>query len=166
MGTILVGAEEVLLTPDPGSYAASHPLESGLELVLALTHSPTVRLVVAVGTTDAEQARYWLQMNGLPGAQVLPLLEVDSDRPVWESQWHLIEQERSRGPLTTVVTAYAPVFTKCVLSYQGVVLFGRPGSIGHDQERPTWETLHKRVIEQRRADMLKAVIANPQLEVE
>lgn len=141
-GTLLVGAEEVVLRQDRDSYAASQPIHEGMELISALSNKMAGRFVLTVNTVDLEPAQYWCRMNGLRGAHVMPLSVVDSLVDAEIGQWHQIERQRSQGPLWMVVTAYPLVWEKCQGAYQSSVLFGRRGRLLETPTlRPAWQDL-------------------------
>ena len=150
-GTLLVGAEGVILIPDQEAYGASRPIHEGLELVLQLKNFPTGRLVVLVGEEDTKLAEHWVKVQGLKGAGVVGIAAEDRHEDPDLAQWYAIERQRSAGPINMVLTAYQSVYDCCKVTHQPVLLFGRRGAIGSLDNRFTWDDLHNRVIRTRDA---------------
>ena len=153
MPGFFVGAEGVILLRDEDSYAASRPHHAGLELVTALMHLPLVQLYVHVDTEDIVGAEYFMRMNGIPSASVVPLTPSDRSEEPWMSQWLAIERERSKGPLTLVLTAWGEVFERCLGTYQAALLYARRGGVETIGELPSWDQLRDRVTFRRQAEI-------------
>jgi hypothetical protein len=150
-GPLLVGAEGVLLIEDKGSYAASRPITEGIELAMQLFHFPTSRMVVLTGLVDTDGAQHFCRIHGLAKAAVVGINPEDKIEDPWTAQWYSIERERAAGPINMVLTSYPEVFERCMESHQPVLLFGRRGSVGTLDTRPSWGQLHERVIARRDA---------------
>jgi hypothetical protein len=150
-GSLLVGAEGVILIPNQKAYGSSRPIDEGLELISKLMAFPTTRTAVLVEIEDADVASYWLKVHGLPktSAIVIPPEDRHVDNDL--AQWYSIERERSKGPVDLVVTAWYSVYERCSNSHQPVVLFGRRGAIGSLDASPSWDELHQRIIRNRDA---------------
>lgn len=138
----------MLLRPDPDSYAASRPINEGLELIMMLEKFPTSQVTVVCNTDSTlTEAAYFMRMNGLPKAQVVFTAVEDKDERPALSQWHAINRLRARGPINLVVTSYREVYERCTQSHQAVLLFGRTGALSSMvEEHPAWEDLHARVL--------------------
>jgi hypothetical protein len=144
-GPLFVGAEGVILHPDENAYAASRPINEGLELVMQLEKFPTSSLTILCNTESQMDAEYFVKMNGLPHARVV--LTSPEDRNEWPylSQWAAINRERAKGPVNLVLTSYREVWDRCVQSYQACLLFGRRGALSTIETALSWEQLHERV---------------------
>src|SRR5665647_2047254 len=129
-GTLLVGAEGVILTADSESYGASRPIHEGLELVLQIRTFPTARTVVMVGVEDTEMAEHWMKLQALKGVTVVGINPEDREEDPGLAQWYIIERQRANGPINLVLTAHEDVYERCVTTHQPVLLYGRKGSIG------------------------------------
>jgi hypothetical protein len=153
-GPLVVGAEGVILLPDKSAYASSRPLLDGLELVLQLEKFPTSQLTIICHTADGTNADYFCKMNGLPHARVLLTAPEDADEPIAVAQFNAINRIRAQGPVNVVLTAYKDVYTRCVQSYQGALLFGRKGALSTLEDVPSWQELHDKVkqVKQARLD--------------
>ena len=153
-GPLIVGAEGVILLPDPTAYASSRPLNDGLELVLLLEKFPTSKVTILCHTQNQVDAEYFCKMQGLPHAQVMITSPEDMEEPVAVSQWKLIQKIRAQGPVNCVLTSYKDVYTRCVQSYQAALLYGRKGALSTMEEAPSWQDLHDRVkqVKQARLD--------------
>lgn len=149
-GTLLVGAENVILVPDQ-AYASSRPIPEGLELVLKLRTFPITRTIVMVGTQDAEAALHFCRLNGLPTVDIDTVLPEDEDLDSAEAQWNLIQRRRAGGPIPLVITAYPRVYQLCTTSHQPVLLYGRRGGLYESEGQPSWDELHNRVTKHREA---------------
>lgn len=152
-GTLIVGAEGVILIPDEDSYGASRPLMEGLELVMMLRHYPTTRTVITVGVEDTEMPEHFMKINGLPQVNVVGIAPEDRHEDPGTAQWYIIERQRAAGPIGLVLTAWQSVYERCKASHQPVLLFGRRGALGAMPERPTWDELHMRVQRHREAEV-------------
>ena len=144
-GTLVVGAENVILQADEEAYASSRPILEGLELVLMMEKFPTSQLIIICNTDDETAANYWVKMNGLPKARIILIAPEDADSATDVAQWHAIQRERARGPLNYVLTAYKTVYTHCVQTHQAALLFGRKGALSSMETALSWEELHDRV---------------------
>ena len=149
-----MGAEGVILLPDNSAYASSRPINEGLELVLLLEKFPTSQVTIVCHTDDSSAADYFVRMNGLPHARVLLTTAEDQDEPIPVAQWNAINRIRAQGPVNLVLTSYKDVYTRCMQSYQGALLFGRKGALSTMEEAPSWQDLHDRVkqVKQARLD--------------
>lgn len=153
-GPLLVGAEGVVMLQDEQNYGASRPLMEGLALVMQMRHHPTTRTTMMVNQVETGMAEHWMQIHGLTGVGVKGIVPEDKEEDPGLAQWYVVERARSAGPIHLVITAYAEVFQRCVDSHQPVMLYGRRGSLGTDQEiRPTWDQLHAKVIRHREAEV-------------
>lgn len=153
-GPLLVGAEGVLLIVDEENYGASRPLMEGLELVMQMRHHPTTRTTVMVGVVETDMAEHYMKIHGLTGVNVRGIAPEDRDEDPAMAQWYVVERQRSAGPINLVLTAYSLVYQKCVTTHQPVLLFGRRGSLGTDQEvRATWDELHAKVLRHQDAEV-------------
>jgi len=150
-GPLLIGAEGVILTPNPEWYGASRPISEGLELALQLGHFPTSRTLIAVGTSVADDATRWCKLHGLREVDVVTMAPEDRHVTPEDAQWYTIERQRARGPLHLVLTSYATVFVRCKVSHQPVLLFGRRGSLGAAPPQKSWDEMHARIVRQREA---------------
>lgn len=159
-GSLLVGAEGVILVPDKDSYGSSRPIDGGLELVSRLKSFPTSRTAILVATKDIKVAEYWVNSNGLLGVSVVPLRTEDQALGHDLAQWYAIERERSTGPVNLVLTAWHSVFERCTNSHQPVLLYGRRGTIGSLEPLEEWDKLHEQIIKTRDALLEEEVNAN------
>lgn len=150
-GTLLVGAEGVILLPDEDSFGASRPIHEGLEIVLQIRTFPTARTVIVVGIEDTKVAEHWMKVQGLKGVSVVGIHPEDREEDPARAQWYAIERQRSAGPISMVLTAFHSVYDACTLTHQPVLLFGRRGTIGSLDNRATWNDLHQRVLKSRDA---------------
>ena len=151
-GTLVVGAEGVILVKDEQSYGASRPLTEGLELVMQLMHHPTTRTVVVVGETDTEGIGHFLKIHGLGRAGSKAINVEDKNIDPALAQWYVINRIRAQGPIGLVLTAYPEVYNKCVISHQPCLLFGRKGALGAPEQRASWNELHERVLKRLNAE--------------
>lgn len=152
-GPLLVGAEGVVLIPDPDSYGASRPLMEGLALVMQMRHHPTTRTTMMVGQVDTGMAQHWMSIHGLNGVSVRGIAPEDKEEDPGLAEWYVIERLRSAGPVNLVLTAYPEVYSRCTSSHQPVLLYGRRGSLGGTEQRDTWGQLHAKVLRHREAEV-------------
>ena len=150
-GTLLVGAEGVIIVPSAESYAAGRPITEGLELVLQLMHFPTTQTSVLVGLVDTTPADYFCKINGLAKAGLVGIAKEDRHEDPAMAQWYAIERMRARGPLNMVLTSYSDVWVRCTETHQPALLFARRGALGTLGERKPWEDLHAQVVRSRDA---------------
>lgn len=152
-GLLVVGAEEVLLVRDGESYAASRPIVEGIELTKQLFSFPTSRAVVIAGVTDPVGPTHFCHIHGLAKVNLVTIAPEDKDADIGDAQWYAIERQRANGPVNLVVTAYPEVFERCLASHQPAVLFGRRGSVGTLDTRPSWADLHGKVVRHQNAQI-------------
>lgn len=150
-GPLIIGAEGVLLIRDEESYAASRPVDEGIELALQLSHFPTSRVVILVDLVDTEPMEHFCRIHGLTKAATVGIAPEDAEEDSWRAQWYALERQRSSGPVNMVLTAHPEVFSNCTASHQPAILFARRGALGDLEVRSTWNELHERVIRSRDA---------------
>lgn len=152
IGTLVVGAEYVLLNPDPESIAASHPITEGCELVMAICKGlPVGRFVVMMHTTDNDMGEFWCKANGLKPASIEGPIPEDIHEPFDVAEWNTIERIRSQGPVWLVITASTVIYQKCSATHQPVLLFGRRGGLEELPPRESWWQVQERIQRHREA---------------
>lgn len=152
-GTLLVGAEGVILAPRRDTpYASSRVIQSGIEIVRQLTQ---YRLAVVANTEDISGVEWFCRFNGLAKANVIGIAPEDVGIEPAEAQWNMIQRERARGPLNLVLTSFVGTFQHCKSTRQSVLLYGRQGSLGSLDAQPTWDDLATRSIARREAIAFK-----------
>lgn len=144
-GPLIVGAEGVILTPDE-AYAASRPINEGLEMVMQLEKFPTSSLIIICNTDMEREAQYWIRMNGLPQARIALTAVEDREETAAAAQWAVIQRERAKGPINLVLTSYKEVYTHCIQTHQSCLLYGRKGALSTLGEAPSWSQVHDRVL--------------------
>lgn len=144
-GPLFVGAEGVILLPDKESYAASRPVNEGLELVLMLKEFPTSSLTVICHTDNQEGAEHFVRMHGLPRARVLTTPAEDRAEYTAQAQLHALNRERARGSINLVLTAFKEVYDRCTVAHQNVLLFSRRGALASLGDQIPWDDMQARV---------------------
>lgn len=150
-GPLIIGAEGVLLDPEPDAYGSSRPIDEGIELARQLKEFPTSRTTVVVGTEDLTAAEYFMRLHRLAHVEVVGFLPQDRSEDPWMAQWNVIERLRVNGPINLVLTAYVDVWQHCATTHQAALLFTRVGGLAAIGERPTWAELRYRTTKHREA---------------
>jgi hypothetical protein len=156
MSTVVIGAEGVLLVPHWDLYGSSRPIVEGLELTQQLKGFPTTRMVVMMHTKRLDVAEFWCKVNGLADAQpVIPQIADLATGPD-VAQVHGVQRQRSRGPVSLIVTAFPTVFDACRAIGQPSILFARQGFSEAPLQLKGWDEMMDQVNEKVVADAEEA----------